>query len=68
MEEVDTLTHLINTVGFPIVVCLILFWFIKTYLNRIITTLETFNKTLEKNSSSLDKLTHELQNRGNKNV
>jgi len=68
MEDVNTLTHLINTVGFPIVVCLILFWFIKTYLNKIINTLETFNGTLEKNSASLDKLTHELQNRGSKNV
>lgn len=66
--ELDTATQLINSVGFPIVVCLILFWFIKTYLNKIVVTLEAFNSRLDKNSAALDKLTNELQMRESKNV
>jgi len=66
--EVDTVTQLINSVGFPIVVCLILFWFIKNYLNKIVGTLESFNSRLDKNSAALEKLTHELQTRENTHV
>lgn len=65
--EVETLTNLISTVGFPIFVCLVLFWFIKTYLDKFINTLGDFNQSLDTNSKQLEKLSDRLLE-VNKNV
>lgn len=68
MEDANVIVQLINVVGFPIAVCLILFWFIKTYLTRIVDTLEKNNTSLDKLSNEFDKLTTELKNRGGLDV
>lgn len=65
--EVETLTNLISTIGFPIFVCLVLFWFIKTYLDKFIETLGYFNQSLDTNSKQLEKLSERLLE-VNKNV
>lgn len=68
MEDASAIVQLINVVGFPIAVCLILFWFIKTYLTKIVDTLEKNNTSLDKLSNEFDKLTTELKNRGRLDV
>lgn len=68
MEDANAIVQLINVVGFPIAVCLILFWFIKTYLTKIVDTLEKNNTSLDKLSNEFDKLTTELKNRGKLDV
>lgn len=61
LMEIETITTIISTVGFPIFVCLVLFWFIKNYLDKFITTLGEFSSTLEKNSNSLERLSDKLE-------
>lgn len=46
--DAQTITNLITTIGFPIVVCLICFWYI--------------NKMQENHKSEIDKLSEALQN------
>lgn len=60
VDDAHTATHLINTIGFPIFVCLILFWFIKTYLTKLINQLTDFNIKLTENTASLEKLNEKL--------
>lgn len=59
--DIETMTTLISTVGFPIFVCLVLFWFIKTYLDKFITTLGDFSNNIEQNSKSLERLADKLE-------
>lgn len=58
--SVENVVNLISSVGFPIFVCLVLFWFIKNYLDKFITTLGDFNVNIEKNTSSLEKLVSKI--------
>lgn len=64
--DVEIITNLISTLGFPIFVCLILFWFIKIYLDKFILSLKGFKDAIELNSKSLEKLSDKLE--GFKNV
>lgn len=59
--DIELITNLISTVGFPIFVCLVLFWFIKTYLDKFITTLGEFSTNLDKNTTSLNRLSEKLE-------
>lgn len=65
--DVKLVTDLISGLGFPIFVCLVLFWFIKNYLDKFITSLNEFNLNLQQNTVSLEKLAGKIDG-VNKNV
>lgn len=48
--ELETLTSLIGTLGFPIVTSIALFWFIIQTNDRYIETLEKLRGTIEENT------------------
>ena len=54
--DVNTLTTLISTVGFPIVACCGLFYLYNKTLTKLTTTLEKVDKTLDKMSERIDNL------------
>lgn len=58
--DVETVTNLISGVGFPIFVCLVLFWFIKNYLDKFLTTINDFNQNMKKNTNSLENLANKI--------
>lgn len=58
--EIDVITTLINSVGFPIVMCLALFWFIKTMLNKAFETMSEFKTAINENTNSINILTTKL--------
>lgn len=65
--DIKLVTDLISDLGFPIFVCLVLFWFIKNYLDKFITSLNEFNLNLQQNTVSLEKLAEKIDG-VNKNV
>lgn len=50
------LMNIFNEVGYPVFVSGILFWFIKTYLDKLVNSFIEISKNLIKVSSSLEKL------------
>jgi len=58
--DIDVITTLINSVGFPIVMCLALFWFIKTLLNKALETMVEFKNAINENTNSINILTTKL--------
>ena len=58
--DVNILTTLINSVGFPIVVCIALFWFIKTMLNKALETMSEFKNAINANTNSINILITKL--------
>ncbi|MCS5737407.1 hypothetical protein [Herbiconiux daphne] len=45
--------ELINSVGFPIVVCGALFWILKTTLAKLVVTMEELNRNILINTETL---------------
>ena len=58
--DINTLTTLIGTVGFPIVACCGLFYLYNKTLTKLTTTLEKVDKTLDKMSERIDNLEKKL--------
>lgn len=53
--------ELINTVGFPIAVCGVLFWFIKGILKDLTATVGELNKSVMLNTEILRVLSNKLE-------
>lgn len=53
METVNTVTSLVSSIGFPIVMCLILFKYIQTEISDM-------RKVIEKNTEAIISLTKRL--------
>jgi RNA-splicing ligase RtcB len=56
--DIQEITQVISSVGFPIVACGALFWMINTTMKDLRDTLTQLTKTIEKTN----KLTEEAQN------
>lgn len=63
--DVEMISNLISSVGFPIFVCLVLFWFIKNYLDKFLTAINDFNINIEKNTNSLENLASKIEDISN---
>lgn len=57
---VDIFVELISTVGFPIAVCIALFWYINSAMKNMTTSLEALKTTVENNTSVVTKLNERL--------
>lgn len=56
----DQITTIINSVGFPIVTCGALLWFIRTSLFKVVATLDTFKDAISANTNSINILITKL--------
>ena len=54
------LTELISNLGFPIVCCIAMFWFIKTTLTRQIEMMGDLRNSMEKNTDTLNALISQM--------
>ena len=63
--KMDTtqITTIINTMGFPIFICLVLLWFIKTTITKHYELMIEIQKSLEANTDSIRMLTEKLQDK-----
>ena len=59
--DIETLIKLINGVGFPIVVCIALFWSNQTSIQQNQLLLNEFKNTIHNNTEALNRLTNKLQ-------
>lgn len=59
--DIETLIKLINGVGFPIVVCIALFWSNQTSLQQNQLLLNEFKNTIHNNTEALNRLASKLQ-------
>lgn len=59
--DIETLIKLINGVGFPIVVCIALFWSNQTSLQQNQLLLNEFKNTIHNNTEALNRLANKLQ-------
>lgn len=64
--DVETIIKLINGVGFPIVVCVALFWSQQTSMTQQTAVLSEFKTVLQNNTEALNRLGYQLQDRGAK--
>lgn len=62
--DVDTIIKLINGVGFPIVVCIALFWTQQTSMTQQTALLSEFRNTIQNNTEALNRISSELQKGG----
>ncbi len=58
--EVNAVVELVDNIGFPIFVCLVLFWFIKTYLDKFASSIVNVNESIQENTKSIEKLVIKL--------
>ena len=58
--DIETLIKLINGVGFPIVVCIALFWSNQTSLQQNQLLLNEFKNTIQNNTEALNRLANKL--------
>lgn len=54
------LTELISNLGFPIVCCIAMFWFIKTTLTKQIEMMGDLRNSMEKNTDTLNALISQM--------
>lgn len=57
------ITAIINTVGFPIFICLVLLWFIKNTLTKHSELMIEIQKSLTANTDSIKMLIEKLQDK-----
>lgn len=62
--DIDTIIRLINGVGFPIVVCIALFWSQQTAMTQQTALLSEFKSTIQNNTEALNRISYELQKGG----
>ena len=60
VAQIETL---INTMGFPIFICLVLLWFIKSTLQKHSQLMDEIQKSLEANTESIRILIQKLQDK-----
>lgn len=60
--DIDALIKLINGVGFPIVVCVALFWSNQTSVNAQQVLLAEFKETIRNNTDALNALSSKIDN------
>ena len=58
--DIESLIKLINGVGFPIVVCIALFWSNQTSVNAQQVLLTEFKETIRNNTDALNALSHKI--------
>ena len=61
--DVNQIKSLIDTMGFPIFVCLVLLWFIKGTLQKHSQLMEEIQKSLVANTESIRILIQKLQDK-----
>ena len=61
--DIDVLIKLINGVGFPIVVCIALFWSNQTSVNAQQVLLVEFNETIRNNTDALNALSSKIDSK-----
>ena len=61
--DTTQITTIINTMGFPIFICLVLLWFIKTTITKHYELMIEIQKSLEANTDSIRMLTEKLQDK-----
>ena len=61
--DVNQIKSLIDTMGFPIFVCLVLLWFIKGTLQKHSQLMEEIQKSLASNTESIRILIQKLQDK-----
>lgn len=59
--EVQEFVNAIGSVGFPIVACCGLFYLYDKTIKDIVNALDNVNQTLTQVNSTLDKITHRLE-------
>lgn len=52
-SDLNFITTLISQIGFPIVMCLILFWFINKQEERYATQLQNMQDTIDANTAAI---------------
>lgn len=58
--EFNTVLQAITTVGFPIVMCLLLMWYIKDNNDKHDVEISTFTEAINKNTLMIERLCHHL--------
>lgn len=58
--EFNTVLQAITTVGFPIVMCLLLMWYIKDTNDKHDVEISTFTEAINKNTLMIERLCHHL--------
>ena len=61
--DIDALIKLINGVGFPIVVCVALFWSNQTSVNAQQVLLTEFKETIRNNTDALNALSSKIDSK-----
>ena len=61
--DIDSLIKLINGVGFPIVVCIALFWSNQTSVNTQQVLLAEFKETIRNNTDALNALSSKIDSK-----
>lgn len=61
MENISTLTQLIGSLGFPIVMCLLLFWKMNKQEERHKEEMDNLNTSLQNNTLAIQKLTDYME-------
>lgn len=61
--DIDGLIKLINGVGFPIVVCIALFWSNQTSVNSQQVLLAEFKETIRNNTDALNALSSKIDSK-----
>ena len=62
-HDIDALIKLINGVGFPIVVCIALFWSNQTSVNAQQVLLTEFKETIRNNTDALNALSNKIDSK-----
>ena len=61
--DIESLIKLINGVGFPIVVCIALFWSNQTSVNAQQVLLAEFKETIRNNTDALNALSNKIDSK-----
>jgi hypothetical protein len=61
--DANSIKQLIDTMGFPIFICLVLLWFIKNTLTKHSQLMEEIQKSLAANTESIRLLIQKLQDK-----
>lgn len=63
--EVEVVTSIINSVGFPIAVCIALFWTLKQMGTKALETMTEFKTAINNNTNSINLLINKLDGGSN---
>ena len=60
MEDINMLTQIISTVGFPIVMSLVLFWYVRELNNTHKAETDDLRKAIEANTIAITRLSDKM--------